>query len=406
MQVQGGRSAPQKLGEHLLEVIAAARDMQVLYVALSGLPDGVSISAPDLEDALPAGTGPPGIAAYRMPTGDLFLLAPEFTGDALRQLTGRLTARSPTEVGPDEIAGVCHVYQIPGDAVALRRLVRSYLAAGRDRGGPARPGAPAASAGGRPAGTAPAKGKAAPPAGPRGPLTLETLEQINALVDQVDIAPFIERQAIHRRRGGRWSIDYTEYFFDIESLRLSYFPKVDLAANESLFVEFTRSLDDLMLVQLLAERRSRRQRIGLNLAIGTIGSPTFKEFSNHLSDDERRNIVCELHWIDVLQDIQDGGYAVRQLKNAGYAVAMDRIAPPVLPHLNVAETRFDYLKIRFDRDAIAGVQQDVVLALRRCPADKVVLTACDDRRAVALGEKLGIAGYQGRLVDEMLSRAA
>lgn len=409
MQVQGGKEAPKKLGEYLLNVIAAARDMQALHVVLSDLPDEVQVLPSALEDVLHSGTRLPKIFAYVMPTGDLFLFAQQFTGETLRQLMALLAGHTAASVGPDEISSVCHMYQIPDDAVALRRLVKSYPAPrSGDRGNKpahqAHSGLSAATEATPPPG---AKATTSPmPTAPEGPLTLEVLEQINALVDRIDIAPFIDHQPIYQRNGDGWSVNYTEYFFDIESLRHSYFPKVDLEANESLFVEFTRNLDDLMLIQLLSERKWRQQRIGLNLAIGTVNSPTFKRFSTHLSDAERRNIICELHWIEALQDIQDGGYAVWQLMNAGYGVAMDRITLAVLPYLNVAETKFRYLKLRFDRDAVASIQPDAVLALRHCPPEKVVLTACDDRRALALGDKLKIANYQGRLIDQMLSKAA
>lgn len=161
-----------------------------------------------------------------------------------------------------------------------------------------------------------------------------------------------------------------------------------------------------MLVHLLSERTARDQRIGINLSITTVRSSTFEKFSAHLSPKERHNTVCELHWIEVLQDIQDCGGAVRRLLDDGYAIAMDRVSLPVLPYLNLADVKFDHVKIRFDRQSLATIGHEVVAALRRCPPERIVFTACDDRRAIALGDKLGISRFQGRLIDQMLAQAA
>jgi len=405
MQIQGGQEAPKKLGEYLLTLIAAGRALQALYIVLSDLSDHAFIPPSAISDALHAGTRLPKITGYCMPTGDLFLFANEFTSEALRQLTALLATHTPTKLEADQISSVCHMYQLPDDAVSLRKLVKSYLVPGRSGGRPAGRDAGATSAPASGPGR-PAEAAAAQPAALEGPLTLQLLEQINAQIDRIDVAQFINRQAVYRKSGEQWLINYVEYFFDIDRLKHNYFPRVDLHANESLFVEFVRNLDDLMLVHLLSERKAREQRIGLNLSISTVHSSTFQKFSAHLSPKERQNTVCELHWLDILQDIQDGGGAVRRLLDDGYAIAMDRVSLAVLPYLNLADIAFDHVKIRFDRQSLATIGQDIVVALRRCPPERIVFTACDDRRVIALGDKLGITRYQGRLIDQMLDKAA
>lgn len=401
MQIHGGQEAPKKLGEYLLSLIAAGRDLQALHITLGDLPEHGFIPPSAISDALQAGTRLPKITGYCMPTGDLFLLANEFTSDALRQLTSLLATHTPTKLDADQIGSACHMYQLPNDAVSLRKLLKPYLAPGKTGGPPGLKDAASHAAGGS------VRRSGATSAAPlEVPLTLELLEQITGLIERIDVAKFINRQPVYRKSGEQWLINYLEYFFDIERLKRNYFPKLDLHANESLFVEFVRNLDDLMLVHLLSERTARDQRIGLNLSITTVRSSTFQNFSAHLSPKERRNTVCELHWIEVLQDIQDGGGAVRRLLDDGYAIAMDRVSLPVLPYLNLADIKFDHVKIRFDRQSLATIGQDVVMALRGCPPERIVFTACDDQRVIGLGARLGVTHFQGRLIDQMLDQAA
>lgn len=394
MQIHSGTDAAKRLGEYLLTLVAAGRAMQSLHLAMSELPGG-DLPIWALSEALDAGTRLPRMAVFRIPGGDLFMFAEKFPLDALRQLRA-LVAGRVAAMEPDDISAVCHIYDLPDDAVALRRLVRSYLT-----GAPR----PHRRAGGPAAGAVLAEPPPVAESGPEGPLTLDLLGQLQDLVDRIDIAPFIHRQPIWQKGSG-WAVNYVEYFFDIARLRERYFPRLDLAANESLFIQFCRNLDDLMLVHLLTDKPAKQNRIGINLSITTIRSSIFKKFSDHLSAHERSNVVCELHWLEVLQDVQDGGAAVLELLESGYSLAFDRISVPILPYLDFSDSKFDYVKVRFDRQSIAQIQPESVTALRRCPPEKVVLTACDDRRAVALGEKLGIGNFQGRLLDEMMAMAA
>ena len=99
---------------------------------------------------------------------------------------------------------------------------------------------------------------AVPSTGLQGALSLSLLERLQVALERVDLGQFLNQQRIYVRTPG-WQPACTEFFFDLQRLRQTCFPSVDLQANERLFVEFTRHLDDLMLVRLLSARPWRQE---------------------------------------------------------------------------------------------------------------------------------------------------
>jgi hypothetical protein len=422
LKVYAHPDSPKQLGEAILEALAQGHPIQVLCLTLHELPalGHRLISAARIEALLASGTRLPTATPFYMPNGDLFLTARRFTAESLRQLC-HLLAADVEVADPDTISGLCQIFELPDDAIPLRKLIKAHLAGSV-------PGAPppaetrevtgADPPGGRQTGrdgrlrpeprqvrSSGGGGQGAQPVALEGPLTLELLQQLRRLLDQIDLAPFIEQQTVYAREPA-WRACYVEHFFDISRLRQSYFPRVDLTSSESLFVQFTRDLDDLMLVQVLGSRLAQSGPIGLNLSVATVESPTFDQISAHLSAEERQHVVCELHWIEFLQDIQSGGGAVRRLAERGYRLALDRIGATVLPCLDLRASAVDFIKVPFDRPTMARIEPATITALKRCDPGKLVLTSCEDRRAVALGEALGIRNFQGRLIDQMARERA
>lgn len=454
MRLHANRDAPKRLGEHVLEAIASGDEVNVLYIALRelGAAGHGYLSAEKIEMMLESSTRIPRSIVFYMPSGDLFMLADQYPAEALRQITHLIGANLAKQASGNDVSELCQIYEVPEDAIPLRKLIKYYLADGTPPDGlpsgaagkgirevPAEPEGEAGGDGPGEAERSPPKPAPAtsggtfgqrepppPPSQPRqhdapaadhqpvheaaaahleGPLTLDLLRELQQALDRIDVTPFIHQQPVYGREGN-WHVRYVEHFFDLTRLSEAHFPKVDLRSNESLFVQFTRNLDDLMLIQILSQRTARHGRIGINLTVGTLRSQAFAKITEHLSADERRNIVCELHWIEFLQDIQDGGGAIQRLSELEYRLALDRVSAAVLPYLRLSGDWMDFIKVPFDRATMARIGPDAITALRECDARKLVLTSCDDAKALALGDALGIHNFQGRLIDQTVNRAA
>lgn len=234
-----------------------------------------------------------------------------------------------------------------------------------------------------------------------GALTPAVLAAIEARLDGVDLEPFVRRQQVFRHAHG-WQPVYAEHFTSISELGFVYFPEVGLAYDEPLFSELCRHLDRLMLLALMLNRPWRRQRIGLNLGNAAWTTDEYQRLIKRLSDAERQRLTIELHWLDALRDQAEGGRAMAEMREAGFKIAIDRLGIEALPLLNLDRLDADWLKLVFDKRRLPLLLQPTYLeALRRCRPERLILSQCDDKLALELGQKLGIRHYQGWLIDRL-----
>jgi EAL domain-containing protein (putative c-di-GMP-specific phosphodiesterase class I) len=238
-----------------------------------------------------------------------------------------------------------------------------------------------------------------------GPLTPARLALIEDRLDGVDLELFVRRQAVHHRDAG-WQPVYTEQTTSLAELAAAFFPLIEIRESEPLFFELCRHLDRLMLVALMLNRPWRRQRIGLNLGHAAWATDEYRRLLKCLDDQERSRLTIELHWQDALLDVAAGGRALAQMREAGFKLAIDRIAIDTLPLLNLERLDVDWLKLVFDKPRLAQLAHAGHLqALRRLDPDRLILTQVDDKLALELGQKLGIRHYQGWLIDRLAKTA-
>lgn len=289
---------------------------------------------------------------------------------------------------------ILETYQLPDEYGALRERLQSLQEA----------------ASAEAAGAAAASADAVGPEALAGPLTPARLALIEDRLDGIDLEPFVRRQAVHRQVGegpaAGWQPVYAEQTTGLADLAAAFFPQVELRESEPLFFELCRHLDRLMLVALLLNRPWRRQRIGLNLGHAAWATDEYRRLLKCLDDEECRRLTIELHWQDVLQDAATGGRAMAEMREAGFRLAIDRIAIDTLPLLNLERLDADWLKLAFDKARLARLAQpDHLQALRRLDPDRLILTQTDDKLALELGRRLGIRHYQGWLIDRLAKTA-
>lgn len=315
---------------------------------------------------------------YIVPNGDLFVVCRHPDPAIVTEIRRLLAPEDGAGHAVDELVVP---YTIPEDYGPFRRRLEVYERRIATPGGAA-------------------DAKADGPAGVlRGPLTPALLVRLQDMLDGLDVTACIQRQPVFRRAEGFEPV-YTEIYTSLFELRERLFPEVEILPDEPLFFELARHLDRLVLVQLMLDKSFQRQPIGINLGHGATRTEEFQRFDQRLGEAERRNIVIELHWIDYLRDLGEGGELVRRLKGLGYRVAVDRLGLEALTCLNPQRLEADHIKLVFDKRRLRLMADRATLqALRALDMSRVVLTACDDPLAFTLGNQLGITLYQGWLVS-------
>lgn len=383
MPIVDGPAVVARIGNHFLSLLGNGREHAVLFIALSLLPDqaGSRILAAAMDEVEQAATRLGNLTIFRLPNNDLFVFANTLTADVRRQVIHLMTAHAETQISRAQVSDVCQIYQLPGDAMAFRQVVKSYLEPAGSQRRSELIAAAAARIG----------------VGPGGPLTVHTLAEVEAMLRTIDLRPYIVRQQIWSVLPA-WQLLYSESYVNLRRLRRELFPALDLDSDEALLLQLLRTLDEVMLCHLL-ESPSTDARIGINLSLATVGSKVFRQFVDALDPGRRRHVVIEVNWIDALQDQAAGAPALSRLTEAGFPLVIDRLTLPLIPCINLGAAPFKHVKVRFDRAAAHAIGPAVVRAFRRCPPGRVIFTACDDERAFEIGRALSVRNFQGDLID-------
>ena len=252
-------------------------------------------------------------------------------------------------------------------------------------------------------------GLAALPGKPLDPANLTVIREGIALVD---LSEMIRRQpvcAVIQGQGAR--IVFHEVYTSIEALRRLLTPNVNLHANRWLFQALTQYLDGRTIEHLTENDEAEvHSSFSVNLNVSTLLSPEFLEFGENLSEKMRGSIIIELQLVDVFSDLGSFFYARNILRERGFKFCLDGIDHLALPLVDREALGFDLVKLIWHpglHDQLDGAGGDKVRrAAEKTGPDRMILARCDSEQALDAGRSMGIALYQGRLIDGLCESPA
>lgn len=244
------------------------------------------------------------------------------------------------------------------------------------------------------------------------PLDPNHLGQIEKALASADLSSFTRRQPVCLLSEGALPQPlFYELYISICDLRAAVLPRYNLTANRWLFQHLTQVLDLRMLALLAANKDVRQAKdFSLNLNISTVLSPEFLQFDRNVQADARGTITIEVQPVDIFDDFGAFLFARDFLRDRGYKLCIDGLKHLALPLMNREWLGVDLFKFHwgFDlMDDLGGARsQSLKEVVDRIGRDRLILSRCDSPDAYKAGAALGIAMYQGRLIDKQLQEAA
>ena len=238
-----------------------------------------------------------------------------------------------------------------------------------------------------------------------------TLAAIRQQLQGARLFDLIHQQtAVQVRHGGKGRVLFREHYVSMFDLQQRVAPGVNLFGNLWLFQYMTEFLDRRLLA-IIARRGldEGNDAISLNLNVGTLLSRDFQQFHQSLGNLANR-VVVEVQLIDALADMGAFGYARDSLRERGYRVLVDGLNPFALQFFDARPLEADFVKITWSREFLGDDSRHRPAALResieRAGAERIVLARVETEEAVKWGVGLGITGFQGQLVDEIVDKMA
>ena len=247
--------------------------------------------------------------------------------------------------------------------------------------------------------------------GPKEPLYAARLGQLEDVLQTSDVTSLLRRQTVCAMvPGSAPSPVFNEIFISIADLSRRVMPEVDISANRWLFQHLTEVLDKRMLRALPDAERAVSLPSSINMNVSTILSDEFMAFDRQYKIMTSKTMIIELQPIDIFADIGAYIFARDYLHDRGYRICLDGLNHLSMPILRRDELKFDLQKVFWSTELLDEVRGERREALQKAitlsgPA-RVVLCRCEDHRALAFGQELGITMFQGRYVERALSAAS
>lgn len=242
-------------------------------------------------------------------------------------------------------------------------------------------------------------------------LTVNNLSYIEEAMRDADITATIRRQPICAAlAGASVKTVFDEMYINIEHLKQSLGVEVDLLSNRWLFKYLTQQLDERVLDTI--QRNSVRylsKAISINLNVTTLLSSRFMEFDAAVKSSIKTNIVIELQIADVFEDMTAFLLAKELAQKLGYRICLDGVTDLSIEQIDRVRLGFDLIKLLWDGGKnVPSDEKKLKLseAVKQCGNNRVILTRCDNKKAVEYGQSLGITLFQGRYLDSLVNPTA
>lgn len=240
-------------------------------------------------------------------------------------------------------------------------------------------------------------------------LSATSLLAIENTLKDTDITPTIRRQpVVATMPDGTVRTVFDEMYMNMQALRKALSIEIDLGSNRWLFKYLTQRLDERMLESIQKNpARYLANPASLNLNIPTLLSTRFAEFDAAIKPSTKVSLVIELQIGDVFTDMSGFLLAKDTVQKLGYRVCMDGVTDVSFPHIDRQRLGFDLIKLPWSGDTVRDIESEknarLKEAIRKCGANRVILTRCDNVHAVEFGQSLGVTLFQGRYLDSMVN---
>lgn len=240
------------------------------------------------------------------------------------------------------------------------------------------------------------------------PLTPRILARVEDALLRADLTNLVRRQYVCAIAAGGVPHElFSELFISIKDLRETLLPGVNLSSSRWLFQHLTEVLDYRILSMLgKTGERLITGEISINLNVATLLSPQFLQFDDNVIASMRGGIIIELQKIDIFADLGAFLFAREFIKGRGYRLLIDGLTPQTLPFIDRERLGADFVKLIWTPDILdqgPAALDGLRAQLRTVGEDKVILSRCDTKDAIAFGQSLGVGLFQGRQIETLIA---
>jgi len=241
------------------------------------------------------------------------------------------------------------------------------------------------------------------------PINPHKLGELIDTIISADLSNLMRRQPVYALLADQMPQPlFRELFISIADLQKQVLPNFNILANRWLFQYLTETLDKRMLALLMRnDDPAIANSFSVNLNVSTILSQEFLAFDASLKSGARGTIVLEVQMVDVYSDIGTFNFARDFARERGYRLCLDGLTELTLGHVDRDRLGLDLIKLQWSPnladERLPEPRQRLKGFVDHTGKSRVIMCHVDSEDAIRFGHSAGIAMYQGRFLDQLVS---
>ena len=237
------------------------------------------------------------------------------------------------------------------------------------------------------------------------PFTPALLAQLEKSLFQADLSNLMRRQSVCALVGKAQPIElFEEIYVALADLKKALCPTVDIYQSPWLLDRLLETLDKRVLENISHhDAGAFKKNFSINIAVKTILSADFQTFDKSIAPEDKGSILLELKQYDIFSNLSSFLAARSFIKQQGYRFCVDMVDSDSLPFLKPDKLEADFIKLIWNTELLEKARtQSFIRALKVNNPTSIILCRVDDKRAVELGQALGLTLFQGYYIQKLL----
>lgn len=166
-------------------------------------------------------------------------------------------------------------------------------------------------------------------------------------------------------------------------------------------------LDLRILIKLVSTLNSgAKEAFSLDISLNTLLTEEFRILDEALRENERKNIILTLPLGQVLDRFYEFQIMRDLMKKRGYKIALQDLEDKVFMQIDRNLLGVDLIKLKWQPDLLKQDYEEHLNELKNkvqvSGSSRMIFTGCDNMHSIKIGQKLGVALYQGTYIDDSL----
>ncbi|MFI4984141.1 MAG: hypothetical protein ACHP6I_02965 [Rickettsiales bacterium] len=203
----------------------------------------------------------------------------------------------------------------------------------------------------------------------------------------------------------------------IKELAINTANLLDLLKKDEAFLytagyqQIKEFLDLRILIKLVSTLNTGvKEAFSLDISLNTLLTEEFRILDEALRENERKNIILTLPLGQVLDRFYEFQIMRDLMKKRGYKIALQDLEDKVFMQIDRNLLGVDLIKLKWQPDLLKQDYENHLNELKNkvqvSGSSRMIFTGCDNMHSIKIGQKLGVALYQGTYIDDSLKFAS